>query len=237
MSELYVHSNSDSDSDLDDFEIGADGSILLSKTRGGGGGGGDDIVISAEDDDTDDDETDYTVMATKNIYSSGGDGGNGGDGGDGGEDEEYDPVPVMPPPEDDDINEEDDIDMLRKIKHLDKSDILRKYHPECISINHQELDSYLTVVKDDRGNIIDPLHTTLPVLTKYEYTRIIGMRTQQLSEGARPYIEVPDQFIIEDNYLIAEEEFKQRKLPFIIGRPLPNGGCEYWRVTDLEYLR
>lgn len=232
MSELYVKSDSDSDSDLDDFEIGVDGSIIL--TKEGRAPLDNDIIISAENDDSDDDnETDYTTMSHTTVYEGGGENEVIKPADD--EAQDYDPLPAELDDGEDDI--EEDIEILRKIKNIDKSDILRKYHPECISINHQELDSYLTVVKDSRGNIIDPLHTTLPVLTKYEYTRIIGMRTKQLAEGARPYIDVPDQLIIEDNYLIAEEEFKQRKLPFIIGRPLPNGGCEYWRVTDLEYLR
>jgi hypothetical protein len=29
-------------------------------------------------------------------------------------------------------------------------------------------------------------------------------------------------------------ELKQKRIPFIIRRPLPNGGSEYWRVQDLE---
>ena len=35
---------------------------------------------------------------------------------------------------------------------------------------------------------------------------------------------------------IAEEELKQKKIPFIIRRPLPNGASEYWKVKDLEML-
>ena len=36
--------------------------------------------------------------------------------------------------------------------------------------------------------------------------------------------------------LIAVKELEQKKTPFIIRRPLPNGGSEYWRVQDLEIL-
>jgi len=25
-------------------------------------------------------------------------------------------------------------------------------------------------------------------------------------------------------------------LPFIVKRPMPNGGCEYWKLQDLEIL-
>ena len=39
-----------------------------------------------------------------------------------------------------------------------------------------------------------------------------------------------------DGYLIALKEFEEKKTPFIIKRPLPNGGCEYWKLSDLEVL-
>jgi hypothetical protein len=35
---------------------------------------------------------------------------------------------------------------------------------------------------------------------------------------------------------IALEEFKQKKIPFVIRRPLPNGISEYWKMQDLEIL-
>ena len=46
--------------------------------------------------------------------------------------------------------------------------------------------------------------------------------------------EVKKQII--DGYIIAEMELKQKKLPFIVQRPLPNGGCEYWPLQELEIL-
>ena len=39
-------------------------------------------------------------------------------------------------------------------------------------------------VKLENGNIIDPLHKTIPFLTKYEYTRVLGQRSKQIEEGA-----------------------------------------------------
>ena len=41
-------------------------------------------------------------------------------------------------------------------------------------------------------------------------------------------------YLIIDGYIIAEEELKQKRIPFIIRRPLPNGGSEYWKLQDLE---
>jgi hypothetical protein len=40
-----------------------------------------------------------------------------------------------------------------------------------------------------------------------------------------------------DGYLIAMKEFNEKKIPFIIKRPMPNGGCEYWKFKDLEILQ
>ena len=31
-------------------------------------------------------------------------------------------------------------------------------------------------------------------------------------------------------------ELKEKKIPFIIQRPLPNGNAEYWALEDLEIL-
>ena len=40
-----------------------------------------------------------------------------------------------------------------------------------------------------------------------------------------------------DGYLIAQQELEERKIPFIIKRPLPmGGGCEYWKLNDLEIV-
>tara|TARA_A100001015_G_C14961903_1_gene701289 strand:+ start:1373 stop:1486 length:114 start_codon:yes stop_codon:yes gene_type:complete len=36
--------------------------------------------------------------------------------------------------------------------------------------------------------------------------------------------------------LIAIKELQERKLPFIIRRPIPNGGFEYWPLNELEVV-
>jgi DNA-directed RNA polymerase subunit K/omega len=52
--------------------------------------------------------------------------------------------------------------------------------------------------------------------------------------GAKPLVELSPDVI--DGYLIALREFDERKIPFIIKRPMPNGGCEYWKCKDLETI-
>ena len=90
------------------------------------------------------------------------------------------------------------------------------------------------VVRNNSNIIIDPLHKTLPYLTKYEKARIIGQRAKQIETGAKPLVKVPENII--DGYVIAELELKEKKIPFIIKRPIPGGAFEYWRLNDLENI-
>ena len=39
-----------------------------------------------------------------------------------------------------------------------------------------------------------------------------------------------------DSYIIAELELKEKKIPFIIRRPIPGWACEYWSLKDLEVI-
>lgn len=107
-------------------------------------------------------------------------------------------------------------------------------HPQEKNINYEEVLALCSIVRDANQNINDPRHRTLPILTKYEYTRILGVRAGQVDQGAALFITVPDTLI--DSYLIAKEELHQKKLPFIIKRPIPNGMIEYWKLEDLEIL-
>ena len=91
------------------------------------------------------------------------------------------------------------------------------------------------ITRNSKGLIIDPFHTTIPILSRYEFAKIIGIRTKQLNHGSTPFIDNLDPNII-DGYTIAMKEFKLKKIPFIIKRPLPNGVYEYWNVKDLEYV-
>jgi DNA-directed RNA polymerase I, II, and III subunit RPABC2 len=107
-------------------------------------------------------------------------------------------------------------------------------HPQEKTISYEEVLALCTIVRDANKNIIDPYHKTIPILTKYEYTRILGVRAGQVEQGAALFVTVPDTLI--DSYLIAKEELHQKKLPFIIKRPIPNGTIEYWKLEDLEIL-
>ena len=135
---------------------------------------------------------------------------------------------------DDNDDDDDDNNYLHKFDHEAKKDYIATFHPECLSFNHEETETLSRVVRDETGRIVDPLHKTLPFLTKYEKTRILGIRTKQINEGAKPYLDVNPTII--DGYIIAQLELEHKKLPFIIRRPIPNGGSELWKLQDLEII-
>ena len=133
-----------------------------------------------------------------------------------------------------DSEDEDDDDDLQKLEGYTEKNILVDYHPEVVQISEEELQTLSNVVKDKNGNIIDPFHTTIPILTKYEKAKIIGIRAQQINNGAEPFITADSNMI--DGLTIAYEELMKQKIPFIIRRPMPNGSSEYWNINDLEIL-
>jgi len=70
---------------------------------------------------------------------------------------------------------------------------------------------------------------TYPILTKFEKARIIGVRLQQLANGARPLVDTSSLKTIND---IVHLELEKRMIPFIIRRLLPNGRYEDWKLEE-----
>lgn len=136
--------------------------------------------------------------------------------------------------DDDDESSDEDIEYFQKLKRSVHESYIDTYHPESMSHNYDEIQTLARVVRNNAGVIVDDLHRTIPIMTKYEKTRILGQRAKQLNEGSPAFIKIDSTVI--DGYLIAVKELEQKKTPFIIRRPLPNGGSEYWRVQDLEIL-
>lgn len=133
--------------------------------------------------------------------------------------------------------EEEDDDVFENLQKFDedlREDYVDIYHPECKMHNYHEITNLARVIRNAEGIIIDDFHRTIPFLTKYEKTRILGMRAKQINAGATPFVKVPENII--DGYLIAQMELEEKVIPFIIRRPLPNGIFEYWRISDLEII-
>ena len=135
---------------------------------------------------------------------------------------------------DDDEDSDDGTNYLRKFDSEMRENYITSHHHEMMQLNTAEVDALVRVVRNADGVIVDSLHKTMPFLTKYEKTRILGQRAKQLNQGAQPVVPVDKKII--DGYLIAQLELQQKALPFIIRRPLPGGKSEYWRLADLELI-
>ena len=135
--------------------------------------------------------------------------------------------------------EEEDSDTdenyLQKFDEELTNNYILNNHQEEIVQNYAEILTLSKIVKDSEGNIIDQFHRTNPILTKYEKTKVLGQRTKQLNNGAKPLIKLSENII--DSYIIAEMELKEKVIPFIIRRPLANGASEYWTLQDLEMVK
>ena len=124
----------------------------------------------------------------------------------------------------------EDIDEVEEVQYesdteydiiIDKSESTTNY-----------IEDIETFKKDYNKNKKDNI--TPPNLNKYELTRVLCERTQQIENGGMVYISNTERFT--NAYSIALEELKQKKIPFIIRRPLPNLlSYEYWKLKDMVY--
>jgi DNA-directed RNA polymerase subunit K/omega len=133
----------------------------------------------------------------------------------------------------------EDSALLEDTQKKDLGNELLRFHPEARidTIESVSMDIQLTNVPPSFLNAdgqADPKHRSIPFLTQFEKTKILGFRTNQLSQGARPFISVPAH--VTDLKIIAKMELEARRLPFIIKRPMPDGTFEKWRLSDLLIL-
>jgi len=100
----------------------------------------------------------------------------------------------------------------------------RIIHPEVQSVS--------------RDSISEQDRVTLPFFTKYEFTTLVGIRAQQLAEGAKPLVTLEGLITSSPRFVweLAEKEITNKKLPFIIHRQFPNGNAEYWSATELSII-
>ena len=136
--------------------------------------------------------------------------------------------------DDDDEEDEYEENYLQKFDQDVNKNYIHDFHPECLNHNYDEVSKMTNIIRNNSNIIVDPLHRTLPFLTKYEKARILGQRAKQIETGAKPLVKVPENIV--DGYVIAELELREKKIPFIIKRPIPGGAFEYWSLKDLEII-
>jgi DNA-directed RNA polymerase I, II, and III subunit RPABC2 len=133
-----------------------------------------------------------------------------------------------------DEDDDEDEDYLQKFDKEIRENYILNYHPETQINNYDEIYNLTKVQRNKDNIIVDDLHKTVPILTKFEKTKVLGVRAKQLNNGAKPMITLKSPVI--DGYLIALKELEEKKIPVIIRRPLPNNTSEYWNLKDLEII-
>jgi len=129
------------------------------------------------------------------------------------------------------------IELFRKIREGGRVDITEKemaeIDKECEIIRNRkiitkDLEHEPTEITGKNGQIV----TGPPTLTRFERARIMGARALQLSLGAPVFIEIPKN--VATSLEIAMEELKQRVIPIIIKRTLPNGDFQNISLDQFE---
>ncbi|KAG2177478.1 hypothetical protein INT44_007989 [Umbelopsis vinacea] len=101
-----------------------------------------------------------------------------------------------------------------------------------------------TGLEETRVDVLDDLMTgneaadlseskervTTPYMTKYERARVLGTRALQISLNAPVMIELNGE---SDPLVIAMKELREKKIPLIVRRFLPDNSYEDWHVKDL----
>ena len=132
------------------------------------------------------------------------------------------------------MSSEDEYHSSPEIQEEEEIDENQEIDPDRphIHVEGRENDEYL----DDNE---DPEHTqaaeskeriSTPYMTKYERARILGTRAMQISRNA-VFVELEPHET--DPLLIAEKELREKRIPFIIRRYLPDGTYEDWPISDL----
>lgn len=82
----------------------------------------------------------------------------------------------------------------------------------------------------DPGSVPRQKRITTPYMTKYERARVLGTRALQIAMCAPVMVEIDGE---SDPLQIAAKELRERKIPIIIRRYLPDGSYEDWGIDEL----
>jgi len=132
---------------------------------------------------------------------------------------------------------EDAITLYRKVREGKNKELTEKQianiDKECEIIRNRQV-----ITKDLQHKPVEIISknglvvTGPPTLTRFEKARIMGARALQLSLGAPVFIEIPKNATT--SLEIAMEELKQRVIPIVIKRTLPNGDYQHLPIDIFE---
>ena len=112
----------------------------------------------------------------------------------------------------------------KELAEIDKEcEIIRNRKIITKDLPHKQIE---ITTKDDQI-VIGP-----PMLTRFEKARIMGARALQLSLGAPVFIKIPKNATT--SLEIAMEELKQKVIPIVIKRTLPNGDYQNLPLDNFD---
>jgi DNA-directed RNA polymerase I, II, and III subunit RPABC2 len=130
--------------------------------------------------------------------------------------------------DDDDQPDEDaggeDLDALEK----DGNNIVPSGDPSAAAAAAKESKNTVKSIKDKK--VPNDKRTTTPYMTKYERARVLGTRALQISGNAPVLIDVEG---MTDPLQIAIKELREKKIPLVVRRYLPDGWYEDWTCEEL----
>ena len=128
------------------------------------------------------------------------------------------------------MEEEDDIDNIsEEYEETTFDDDINDDEESTIILGEQKKNELIDY-KESYNNYYIGTKVTKPYISKFERIKIICIRSQQLANGANPTIVVPKH--IKRVETIAEMEYKEKRIPFLIRRYRPDNTYEDWRLTD-----
>lgn len=115
--------------------------------------------------------------------------------------------------------------------YIDDEETLKtKCYSKYAKVVYDELD-FDEIFGDETLVIEKNVKVSKPVLTKYEFVRLLTDRTKQLAQGAKHMLKNTQELSSKE---IAKLEIKEGVIPLIIERPIPNSKSERWKVSELQ---
>lgn len=125
------------------------------------------------------------------------------------------------PPEDQEIDQE----MHDHPAHDDEEE-----EDDALDLTGERDDAPVVIMGAEGGAVAPSERITTRYLTKYEKARVLGTRALQISMNAPVMVDLDGET---DPLKIAEKELREKKIPIIIRRYLPDGSHEDWCVDEL----
>lgn len=136
---------------------------------------------------------------------------------------------------DEDIEKEEEREEEEEDEPADDDEDMSEYFESAIIPAYDEKDTkpFLSTIEEIKDQT-SKNRRTLPILSKYEKAKIIGIRAQQISMGSYIYLDTIQSY---NNPLdIAKEELRQKRTPLLVRRNIiGKKGIvhEDWRIEEL----